>query len=221
MGFLAPAIPWAIKGASLFGGMLMGRGAQGAAQKRSPEESAALGGAQNAAGTLTSQGNALMQQGAPMTSQAGNYWSTLLSGNRAQMAQATAAPRAAITDTYRGAERNLERSGIRGATRDVARAELGRQRAGQIAGLTTGVQPFAAQQLGEMGASTTRTGASLAQGAGSIWSSLLGQGFQNRTYARGEGEKAGSSIGSLLFDILSGTIGKKFGGGGDPDPWRE
>jgi hypothetical protein len=216
MGFLAPAVPWIIKGGAALGGSLLGKMAQGSAQKRSPEESAAIGGAQNAAGALSTTGSGLINQGAPLTSQASNYWATLLGGNRAQMAQATAAPRAAITDVYRGAESNLERSGVRGASRDRATAELGRDRASKIAGLTTGVQPFAAQQLADIGGEQTRLGAGMLGQSGSIWGNLLGQGFQNRAYARHEGEKAGTSIGGFLFDILSGTIGKKFGGGGIP-----
>lgn len=215
MGFLAPAVPWIIKGGAALGGSLLGRKAQQGAMKRSPEESAALGGAQNVAGQLSSTGTNLIQQGAPLQGQAASYWSTLLGGNRAAMAQATAAPRAAITDVYRGAESNLTRSGVRGASRDVAKAELGRDRASQIAGLTTGVQPMAASALGEVGSDLTRTGSNLLGQSGSIWGNLLGAGFANRKYGRQEGEKAGSSIGSFLFDILSGTIGKKFGGGGD------
>ncbi len=209
MGFLAPALPWIIKGGAALGGSLLGKMAQGSAQKRSPEEAAALGGAQSTAGQLTATGSNLINQGQPLLGQAGNYWSTLLRGSRPAMAQATAGPRAQITDIYRGAESNLERSGIRGASRDVAQAELGRQRAGQIAGLTTGMQPLAASQLADIGERQTSTGANLMGQSGSIWGNLLGQGFENRKYARGEGEKFGTSMGQLIFDILTGTLGKK------------
>lgn len=214
MGFLAPAVPWLIKGGAALGGALLGRKAQSSAMQRSPEEAMALQGAQSTAQNLTTQGNTLLGQGAPLLGQAGNYWQTLLGGNRAAMAQATAGPRAALTDVYRGAEANLDRSGIRGAQRDVAAAELGRDRAGQIARLTTGVQPAAAQGVGMIGNQLLGTGASLAEGAGSIWGNLLGQGQYNRMYGRAEGEKSSKAIGSLIFDILSGTLGKKFGGGG-------
>lgn len=213
MGFLAN--PFVLKAGAAIGGSLFGKFLQGNAQKRSPEESAALGGAQGAAKGLTTQGNNLISQGSPYMQQAGSYWSTLLNGNRAQMSQATAAPRASITDVYRGAESNLERSGVRGAARDVATAELGRDRASKIAGLTTGVQPYAAQQLGSLGGDLTRTGSGLLASSGSIWGNLLGQGYQNRVYARGEGEKGGGAIGSMIFDILSGTFGKKKAGGYD------
>lgn len=212
MGFLAPAVPWIIKGGAMLGGSIFGRMAQGSAQKRSPEEAAAVSGAQTAATGLGRTGTELMGQGAPLLGQAGNYWQTLLRGSRPAMAQATAGPRAALTDIYRGAESNLERSGIRGAQRDVAAAELGRDRAGQIARLTTGMQPLAAQGVSDIGRTLLGTGADMSANSASIWSDLLGEGFENRKYARGEGEKSGKAIGGLIFDILTGTLGKKFGG---------
>jgi hypothetical protein len=211
MGFLAPAVPWLVKGGAALAGGLLGRKAQSSAMQRSPEERQALAGAQGVATNLQQTGGGLIQQGQQTLAQPTNYWSRLLGGNRASMAQATAAPRAAISDVYTGAERNLERSGVRGAARDVASAELGRERAGKIAGLTTGVQPGAAAQLGEIGSEYLGRGAPMLGQAGSIYSSLLGQGQYNRMYGREQGQQAGTQIGGLIFDILNGTIGEKFG----------
>lgn len=222
MGFLAPALPWVIQGGAALGGALLGKKAQSSAMKRSPEEAAALSGAQGGAKDLLSGGKSLIasgqqttQQGLNTLQQPAGYWSRLLGGNRAAMAQATAAPRAAITDIYSGAQRGLERSNVRGAARDVASAELNREQAGKIAGLTTGIQPAAAGALSdigtnmaEVGGRTSAIGGSLAGQGANIWGNLLGQGFQNRTYGRWEGEKAGTSIGGFLFDLLSGTLGK-------------
>lgn len=214
MGFLAPALPWIIKGGAALAGGLMGRKAQASAQQRSPEEMAALQGAQSSASGMTAHGNTLIGQGTQQLGQAGNYWSTLIGGNRAAMAQATAGPRAALTDVYRGAESNLERSGVRGAQRDVATAELGRDRASRIAQLTTGMQPQAAQQMGNIGGTFLGSGSSLLGNAGSIWGNLLGSGFDNRKYARGEGEKSGTAWGGIIFDIIKNTPwGKKMGAG--------
>jgi len=227
MGFLAPALPWIAKGGAALGGALLGRKAQSSAMKRSPEEMVGLTGAQQGAaglgktgGTLLKTGQSTVQSGLNTLQQPANYWSRLLGGNRASMAQATAGARGSITDIYRGAERGLERSNVRGAQRDVASGELNRQRAGQIAGLTTGVQPAAAQSLADIGGqisgiglSTTATGGELAGKSADIFQNLLGQGYQNRRYGREEGEKASKSIGSFIFDMLSGIGGKKGGGG--------
>jgi len=214
MGFIGPALPWIVKGGAALGGMLLGRKAQSSAMKRSPEEQQALAGAQGAAAGLSQQGTSLIGQGTGYLGQAGNYYSTLLGGNRAAMAQATAGPRAAITDVYRGAERGLERSNVRGAARDVATGDLGRQRASQLSSLVTGVQPGAAAGLAGMGGQFLGTGGQLAQAGGSLYGNLLGQGFQNRVYGREEGGKAGKGIGGFLFDLLSSI--PAFGGGKKP-----
>lgn len=213
MGFLAPAIPWIAKGGALLGGALFGRHAQNAAQERSPEEQAALGGATSAAGALGQQGANLTAAGMPAVNGASTYWQTLLNGNRAAMRGAVAGPTAAITDQYRGAQRGLERSGVQGGVKDLAKAEMGRDQASKIAGLTTGVQPQAADELGRLGTTLTGQGTAAYHSAGGIYDSLLGQGYKNRVYAREEGEKAGSSLGSLIFDILNGT-GKQIAGKG-------
>jgi len=224
MGFLAPAVPWIVKGGAALGSYIMSKRSEKSAMKRSGEEQTALGGAQGAAGQLQQGGQNLIQSGQSTSQQgigqlgeAGSYWSKLLGGNRAAMSQATSGARGSITDTYRGAERGLERSGVRGAQRDVAKSELNRDRAGKIAGLTTGVQPIAAQQLGEIGSTTgqlgnqtTGQGAQMAGAGGNLFASLLGQGTANRMYGRQEGEKAGTGMGRFLFDILS----SRGGGGG-------
>jgi len=222
MGFMAPAMPWIVKGASLLGGFLGGRKAQSSAMQRSPEEAAALTGAQGAAGNLSNVGASalaggtnLLQTGQSTVAAPTSYYQTLLRGNRAAQSQAVAAPRAAISDIYSGAQRSLEQSGVRGAARDVASGELSRERAGKMAGLVTGVQPAAAEALTRTGLEQSGQGINLtgqagsAYGnAGSLYSRLLGTGAQNRYYGREEGEKAGQGIGGFLFDILRGIKGK-------------
>lgn len=204
MGFLAPAMPLIVKGgAALLGGML-GKKAQSSAMKRSPEEQTALTGAQGAAGNLATTGAGMTETGQATQRPATSYFDTLLRGNRASMAQATAAPRAAITDVYRGAERGVERSGVQGAARDVQTGELNRQRASQLSSLVTGVQPAAAEALTGIGQQQTSQGIGATGNAGSIYGGLLPQGAANRQYAREEGEKAGKGIGGLLFDVASG-----------------
>ena len=218
MGFITPALPWIAKGAgALFGG-LAAKKAQKSAQQRSPEELAALSGAQQAAGSLQRTGQSLVEGGMNLQRPAGSYYQTLLSGNRAAMAGATAAPRAAITDVYRGAERGLERGGVRGAAKDVATADLNRQRASQIAGLTTGMQPMAAEALAGMGGQQVSQGVGAAGAGAGIWGGLLGQGAANRMYARGEGKETGQQIGGLIFDLMNMQFPKR---GGSTLPSRQ
>lgn len=235
------AIPIIAAAVSTAGSVAASKIAANSAAKRSAEEKAALEKGQGAAGLLTGAAPGLVKQGQAATTEgldtlrtglstmapAASYYGTLLRGNRALQSQATAAPRAAIQDTYAGAERNLERGGVRGAAKDVATADLGRQRAGQIASLLTGVQPGAAagaagvgaQQAGvgseqaTIGLNRTSMGGSFAQGGGALASGQMQQGFQNRVYGREEGGQFGSQMGGFLFDILS-SLGNKRGGGG-------
>ena len=210
---MAAVVPVAMMVASY----VASRRAQKKAAERSKEEQAALQGAQTSAQQIQQTGQNLVGTGSPMQTQAANYYQTLLRGSRPAMAQATAAPTAAITDIYRGAERNLDRAGVQGAARDVAVADLGRQRAGQIAGLTTGVQPAAAGELAGIGGQMTGQGVGALQGAGGLYSDLLGQGARNRMYARQEGEKAGSQWGRLA--MLGAQMASSYYGGGGWGGW--
>lgn len=218
MGALAKP---AIQAGAAIGGHFFGKRAEKQAMKRSPEEQVALGGAQKSGQALQQTGTELVSEGRQTLQQPLNYWQRLLGGNRPLMAQATAGARGGITDIYRGAERGLEKSGVRGAARDVQKGELNRQRASQIAGLTTGVQPFAAQQISEIGGEQLGTGAPMLGQAGDIYTNLLGQGAQRTQYARGEGEKAGQAAGGLIFDVMSGVGGARKPRLPSRAPWGE
>lgn len=202
MGQIIPFIP-TIAGA--VGGIFGGKKATSSAMTRSPEEQAALRGGQQAGSTLTGQGTGMVTGGQQTLAGPTGYYQKLLSGNRALASQAVAAPRAAISDVYRGAERGLEHSGVRGAARDVASGELARQRAGQMSSLITGVQPLAAEALTGIGQTQTAQGVGAVGAGGNIFSRLLDQGTANRQYGRQEGEKFGSGFGGLIFDILNAT----------------
>jgi hypothetical protein len=184
-------------------GAITARKAQSDAMARTPEEAANLAGAGGAAGGAGSAAASLMTGAKPYLKNAGNYYQTLLNGNRAAMAQATAAPRAQLQEAYRGAKTGLAQSGIRGAAKDVLAGNLERQGAGQIAGLTTGVQPAAATALGNLGTEMSKTAAPLYGTAGNIYSQLLNNSSYNKQQAMQEGGKAGSAAGKLTADIGS------------------
>lgn len=225
---MGPVVPFIPAIASTIGGIIGGKKATASATKRSPEEQLSLQGGQQAGTALAGQGAALYGQGSGMVRQGQQtleqptgYYQKLLGGNRALASQAVAAPRAQLSDVYRGASRSLEQGGVRGAARDVAQGELSRQRAGQISSLITGVQPGAAAALTSIGENQTQQGAGIAGTgvqatgqSGSLFSNLLTQGTSNRQYGRQEGEKAGSGFGGLIFDLLSGVMKKKGGGAG-------
>lgn len=213
---MAAFIPIAIQaGMAIYGHYANKKKAKEAAQ-RSAEEQTALSGAQGIAGNMSAEGQRLIQQGQNNQSPAANFYRTLLMGSRGSMNQAVAAPTAAISDVYSGAERNLDRSGVRGAARDVASADLGRQRAGQISGLITGVQPMAAQNLAAIGGQQTSQGVSAQGNAANLYGNLLGEGFRNRVYGNQQADQAGQSTGSLLASLVSTGVSAYSGyaGGG-------
>jgi len=210
--------PLIAQGAGLVIGGLAGKKATEMAQKRSPEELAALRGAQGAAGQLGRFGGQTFQQGQDYTAGPAQYYQSLLGGNRAAANQAIAGPAAQLTGVYRGAERNLDQQGIRGAARDVAAGDLNRDRASKIAGLVTGVQPYAAEQLSALGTGMMTGGAGMLGNSGNIYGSLLGQGAANRAYARNEGEETAKAIGGLSRDVGEVVFKKGKGGTATPPP---
>jgi hypothetical protein len=200
-GFWPKAGPVLTQGAgAIIGGMVAKKAQQGALQ-RSPEEAAALKGAMGSAGSLGKQGTSMMQEARPYVSQPASYYQTLLHGNRGAMAQATAAPRAALNDQYRGAQQNITQRGVRGAARDQQMGDLNRQRAAGVSALTTGVQPYAADQLSKLGTQMQATAAPMAGQAGTIYANLLDQGAKNRAAALQEGANTGKPIGQLIADL--------------------
>jgi hypothetical protein len=113
------------------------------------------------------------------------------------MTQAVQPEITATTDLYRGAERNLERSGVRGAQRDTLKADLGREQAGRIAGLIGGVRPMAAQSLAGI------AGQALGQGHGQagLYGQLMGQAQQTRAYNDAQSQALWNNIGKLMTGI--------------------
>ena len=193
--------PLIVQGAGMVGGAIAGQQATKMAQKRSPEEQAALDAAQASAGQLGRFGGQAWNQGQDLQRAPGQYFQTLLSGNRAAMSQALAGPTAQITGNYRGAQRGLDQAGVRGAARDVAQADLNRDRVSKIASLSTGVQPYAAEQLTSMGQQQQALAPGMLATSGQLQSNLLGQGASNRAYARQEGERTAGAIGGLARDV--------------------
>ena len=206
-------------GAGLITGGIFGRKAEKNAMQRTPEEQLALRGAQGVGGTAAKMGLEAYGESKPYLRQAGSYYSTLLNGNRAAMSQAVAPSVAQITGNYRGAQRGIE-GGLRGAARDYATAGLNRQRASQIAGLTTGVQPGAADALAKLGTQGMQFAAPLLNTSGNVYTNLLAQGAQNRQYGRQEGEKTSGQIGGFVRDII-GKLPFGKGSSGNASPGQQ
>jgi hypothetical protein len=204
MGFVGPAIGL---GTSIFGAIM------GHKSRKATDAASAQAG--NAFGQLQGQSGQLFNQGLPMAQNAGGYFNTLLRGNRAAMSQAVAGPAAQITDNYRGAEKSLEHMGIRGGEAATARAEMSRDRASQVAGLTTGVQPMAAQALGNLGTNLIGQGQTGLAEAGSGYSNLMRNRLASQGQAYDQNTSAGEGIGRSIGEMIT-VHQNKSGGGGLP-----
>lgn len=170
---MAAAIPLVSTGISVIGG-LWNKHKQGQQQKKDDAAAAGPLAAQQAQGdALSQQGAATYGMGRAALGGATNYYQRLLGGDKSQLAQAVAPERAALTDTYRGAERGLDRTGAQGAARDIASADLNRDRAGKIGALVSGVRPGAAAALGNLGQAGVQMGIGATQGAGGIYAQML------------------------------------------------
>jgi hypothetical protein len=191
---MAAAVPWIIMGGtSLVSSYL--------ASRKSKEEKAAQSGQAANLRQLTEQGAQNFGAGFPAMQSSLKYYSTLLNGNRAAQQQAIAAPTAQLTDVFRGAERNLDRQGVRGGSRDLAVAELGRDRANQIGQLTTGVQPMAAANMGQLGSALVGAASGPLQAAAGGYGQMNAAALQNRQYSNQVWGQSANNMGTMAFDI--------------------
>lgn len=233
----AAAIPAISLGAQHF----LNRGANRRAQTALNSSTKGL---QDTAGSLAGTGARLGQQAgsflggaqtafrgaAPAYDAAAAYYAPLAAGSRGAMDQALAPDRAAITDTYRGAGKAIEASGMRGGTRDLANAELNRDRAGRLSLLAPAARANAAAALPAIGAGRTQLGAAQA----GVGLGLSGQGIQAQTAAGGAQsnlfagahqtqalrypgqQDANNAIGGMIFDALRSQGGRKGGSASTP-----
>lgn len=173
--------------------------------------SAALSGAANTGGALNASSLPAFQQSV-------DYNSKLLGGNRAMMNQAVAAPAAQITSIYRGAQRGLERSGVRGGERDMAMADLNRERASKLAGLTTGVQGEAANNLGQLSTRGLAIGLNAQTEAANGFGNLAGQQGQNYRFAAGQQAEDMQGVGRGIGELFKVWSNRRHGGVNAPSP---
>lgn len=207
-----------------------------------PEGQRAQQGLLSGANSLTAMGQSLAGEGAD-TRRAGmrgyqlggsdlnavsSYLRAITSGGAGAATAAMAPQIGQITSAYRGARSGLDRSGLTGASRDMADAELGRSRAEQISGLILNTRPQAVGQLAQiaqgrqaaglnlfgMGTNLGQAGVAATGAAQGPLSTLYGGEMQRAKQGADNGAIFGKLFGDILFDLLKG--GK--GGGGASMP---
>lgn len=155
---------------------------------------------------------------------ANNYFSPVLNGGRAAIDQTLAPERAMITDTYRGADKALD--GMRGGTRDLAKAELNRDRAGKLALLGPAARANAADATMKLGGMQSQNAATQAGTGGNLMGQAAGakigssnaygqlfSGANQQSYINQQNGKEGShAIGNMIFDAVKSKKPKAGGG---------
>jgi hypothetical protein len=140
---------------------------------------------------LTSAGMRSFNAGDTDLNAASGYLRTLVGGSRGAMTAALGPEIGAITSAYRGAQSGLDRGGATGAVREMATADLAREKAGRISGLAMAVRPQAVGQLSQIGQARQSAGAGIVG---------MGQG------ATGTGISALSGANSPLSTIYQGEL---------------
>lgn len=210
----AAAVPLLIKASPYIASgvaSLIGRKASGPTkeQKQAMQTtSAAQGQLTGAAAPLLGQGMQTAQQGARYLGDAGRYYQGIL-GSRSQ-AQASLAPEMTTAlEYYRGAGNKARRT-LTGGTRDMALAELDRQKVGQLAGMVPAARRAAAEGITGVGGTAMQGGTALTgQGAGlyDTAARIASEQFGQAGELRRQAQEGGKTWGGTVFDILKNTTG--------------
>lgn len=161
--------------------------------------------------SFVQQGNQLFSMGAPAFNKGLNYYATLVGGGRGALDQLLSTERGQLNELYSGAVRGLEQGGMRGGTLDSAKADLMKQKAGQISGMAMGMRPNAAAGLSQLATSglgaanaQSHLGATSMGNAGLTYANLLNDQAQREAASRQMWGQLGGSLGQIFLGKLLG-----------------
>jgi hypothetical protein len=141
---------------------------------------------------------------------AANYWSTLLSGNPTAVQEAIGPISEQMRTQSQAGINNLASSMPAGGERSLAVAQAQNQQYGNLARLYAGVQPQAAQALGQLSTIPMQTGAGImGQGAPQVGAGLYAQQMAQNSAAQGM-----AGAGNLLYQSVNKARNGKNSGGG-------
>jgi hypothetical protein len=206
-------------GAAYFANRSAKKQSQQSQQKLDTTTTALQGSAKDLSDTgtnLIGQGKNISAPGFNNLGAAAGYYSPIVQGSRASIQQSLAPERSLVSDYYRGATKGLERSGMTGGSKDLATAELARDKAAKLSGLAPAARRDAAQGLAGVGSQQVQAGlATTGQGvnAKQTGASVLSPVYAGQNYrAAGDMDyyrQTGQGIGGMLFDTLKAGSGTK------------
>lgn len=143
-------------------------------------------------------GQSLLTQGTGQVGQALNYWSPILSGNRAEMTAALAPEINTINSGYNQQKSQLDMFAPRGGGRANMLQQLPFNQTRDISNLFAGIRPQAANAVTGIGQSQQQTGSNLFSQALQAVLAKLGQNVTQGGQAMGlAGQLGGASIGAF------------------------
>jgi len=211
MAAVVPFIPLIASGVGALGGFL----SRPKVPEATPLETEAFQ-EQIAAGRESrEQRRSLFDIGKPALEQATSFFGNLASGSKGVLAAATSAEQQAIGSTFRGAKQNILETG-RGGTRDLALANLSRDRAATQASLIPAVRSNAAAALANIGGSASSVASGNTSSVfGQVGSALQTGRINQFGVQAGVQQTAGAGVGNFLFDLARNSGSKNSGQGRD------
>lgn len=155
-------------------------------------------------------GQGLANQGMGAWQPANAYWQSLLSGDPNKIAQATGPTADIIRGQSQATGNQLAATMPQGGEANLAQAQNQLQASNNMARLYAGVQPTAANALGQLSGIPLGAGISaMGQGAPNV-----GSGLKFNTHANDQASQAKGGLGQGLGTLLGGRAAGKSGGGG-------
>lgn len=216
---MGAAAPLALKGGMALGLSALGKKLSSGAGKMSPYQLTAFTGAQNAATGLARSGADATEAGTRDLNAVTDYYTRLAKGDRTELTSALTPEIKGISDLYRGAGKNLDRVGVRGAARDEAEAEIGREKASRIGSLLTSARAEGTAGLDNLGRFKTATGSADRIAAGNLNLGTYAGATNQAQFGAAQANQTGMDVGKLIFSLLkpggdSGGAGKAAAGSG-------
>lgn len=131
---------------------------------------------------LGGQGRSMYDVSNPTYRRAMDYYGGILSGNKANIAQAIAPEAEALAEINAGQQKGIEQGSLRGGARDTALDESGRQAAGRISALVPQARKDAAAAGSQLALSGMSLGTQQEGASAGLYSGLAGQQQQSREF---------------------------------------
>lgn len=154
-------------------------------------------------------GQNVFQTGGNMAGQSGDYYSKILSGNPAAIAQAMAPTINATNSAYKQQQQQVDQFAPMGGGRASQMAQLPFQKAGAISNIIAGAQPGAASALGTLGTQEQSLGLQQLQQALASLLEMRGQDVNEH----GQSMQLAGQLGSSLMGSGASAYGSTLAAG--------